>query len=64
MSNCGLRRPESLFLGDDEGVDFDWLAWSAAEVALARVQCQDRLSDVKTLGDFAEGDIGALAVQN
>lgn len=24
-----------LFLGDDEGVDFDWLAWSAAEVALA-----------------------------
>ena len=53
-----------LFLGDDEGVDFDWLAWSTAEVALAGVQCQDRLSDIKTLGDFAEGDIGALAVKN
>ena len=64
MSNCGLRSPESLFLGDDEGVDLDWLAWSATEGALAGVQCQDRLSDVETLRDFAEGDIGALAVQN
>lgn len=53
-----------LFLGDDEGVDFDWLAWSTAEVALAGVQCQDRLSDIETLCDFAEGDIGALAVKN
>ena len=54
MSNCGLRRPESLFLGDDEGVDFDWLARSATEITLAGVQSQDRLSDIKTLRDFAE----------
>jgi hypothetical protein len=53
-----------LFFGDDEGVDYDWLAWSTAEVALARVQSQDRLSDIKTLRDFAEGDVGALAVKN
>ena len=53
-----------LFLGDDEGVDFDRLAWSTAEVALAGVQCQDRPSNIKTLRDFAEGDVGALAVKN
>ena len=53
-----------LFLGDAENVDFDWLAWSTAEVALAGVQCQDRLSDIKTLRNFAEGDVCALAVKN
>ena len=52
-----------LFLGDDEHVDFDWLAWNTAEVALTGVQCQDRLSDIETLRDFAKGDIGALAVK-
>ena len=64
MSNCRLRRPETLFLGDAENIYFDWLARSAAEVALAGVQCQDRLSDIKALRNFAEGDIVALAVEN
>jgi len=53
-----------LFLGDAENVYFDWLARSATELTLARVQCQDRLSDIKALRNFAEGDIGALAVKN
>ena len=53
-----------LFFGDDEGVDFDWLAGRATEAALARVQRQDRLSDIETLRDFSEGDIRALAVKN
>lgn len=53
-----------LFLGDAENVYFDWLARSAAELTLARVQCQDRLSDIKALRNFAEGDIGALGVEN
>ncbi len=53
-----------LFLGDDEGVDFDWLAGRATEAALAGVQRQDRLSDIETLCDFAEGDIRSLAIEN
>ena len=53
-----------LFLGDDEGVDFDWLAGRATEAALAGVQRQDRLSDIEALRDFSEGDIRALTVKN